>query len=34
MIQDTLLLESLHTFYLNPYNRVKLVHLLNDADSI
>ena len=34
MIQDTLLLESLHTFYLNPYNRDKLVHLLNDADSI
>ena len=34
MIQDTLLLESLHSFYLNPYNRDKLVHLLNDADSI
>ena len=34
MIKDTLLLESLHTFYLNPYNRDKLVHILNDADSI
>jgi len=34
MINNTLLLESLHNFYVKPYNRDKLVHLLNDHDSI
>ena len=34
MIKDTLLLESLHNFYVKPYNRDKLLHLLNDHDSI
>jgi len=34
MINNTLLLESLHNFYVKPYNRDKLVHLLNDHGSI
>ena len=34
MINNTLLIESLRSFYLNPYNRDKLLHLLNDHDSI
>jgi|TARA_B110000971_G_scaffold217714_1_gene255120 hypothetical protein len=34
MINNTLLLESLHHFYVKPYNRDKLVHLLNDHGSI
>jgi len=34
MINNTLLLESLHNFYVKPYNRDKLLHLLNDHDSI
>ena len=34
MINNTLLLESLHNFYVIPYNRDKLLHLLNDHDSI
>ena len=34
MINNTLLIESLRSFYLNPYNRDKLLHILNDHDSI
>ena len=34
MINNTLLLESLHNFYVKPYNRDKLLHLLNDHESI
>ena len=34
MINNTLLLESLHNFYVIPYNRDKLLHLLNDHESI
>jgi len=34
MINNTLLLESLHNFYVKPYNRDKLLHLINDHDSI
>jgi hypothetical protein len=34
MINNTLLLESLHNYYRKPYNRDKLVYLLNSSDSI
>ena len=34
MINNTLLIESLRSFYVKPYNRDKLLHLLNDHDSI
>ena len=32
MINDTLLLESLHNYYSNPYNRDKLIGVLKDAN--
>ena len=31
MINDTLLLESLHNYYKKPYNRDKLIGILNDS---
>jgi len=31
MINDTLLLESLHNYYRKPYNRDKLIGILNDS---
>ena len=34
MINNTLLIESLRNFYVIPYNRDKLLHILNDHDSI
>ena len=34
MINNTLLIESLRSFYVIPYNRDKLLHILNDHDSI
>ena len=34
MINNTLLIESLRSFYVKPYNRDKLLHILNDNDSI
>ena len=34
MINNTLLIESLRSFYVKPYNRDKLLHLLNDHSSI
>ena len=34
MINNTLLLESLHNYYRKPYNRDKLVYILNSSDSI
>ena len=34
MINNTLLLASLRKFYEKPYNRDKLVHLLNEHESI
>lgn len=34
MINDTLLLESLHSFFNNPYNRDKLVSVLSDDKRI
>ncbi len=34
MINDTLLLESLHAFFNNPYNRDKLVSVLSDDKRI
>ena len=34
MINDVLLLESLHTFFANPYNRDKLISVLSDDKRI
>ena len=34
MINNALLLESLHNYYRKPYNRDKLVYILNSSDSI
>ena len=34
MINNILLIESLRNFYVKPYNRDKLLHILNDHDSI
>lgn len=34
MISDTLLLESLHIFFKNPYNRDKLISVLSDDKRI
>jgi len=34
MINNTFLLESLHNYYRKPYNRDKLVYILNSSDSI
>jgi len=34
MLNNSLLLESLHNFYIKPYNRDKLIEVLNNNDSI
>ena len=34
MLNNSLLLESLHNFYIKPYNRDKLIEVLNKNDSI